>query len=185
MASAHSALLFAAGVGDRCLAVSLQSVLEVLEASAPSVAIRESILFYPLVETTHVLTLCLFLGMTSTWDLRLAGCALRSVPVSQVVNRLFPWAIAGFVVMVISGGMLFLSGPVRAADNPFFRVKMVMIALAGINAFAFHRTVFRWVEEWDEGDEIPGRARLAGILSLVLWAVVVICGRMQAYNWFD
>ena len=70
--------------------MSLQVLLESLEASWASVAIRESILFYPLVETTHVLTLCLFLGMTSAWDLRLAGCALRSVPVSQVVNRLFP-----------------------------------------------------------------------------------------------
>ncbi len=165
--------------------MSLQTILESLEASSASVAIRESILFYPFVETTHVLTLCLFLGMTSTWDLRLAGCALRSVPVSQVVNRLFPWSIAGFVVMVISGGLLFLSSPVRAADNPFFQVKMVMIALAGLNAFVFHRTVFRWVEHWDSGGEIPRRARLAGIASLVLWAIVVVCGRMQAYNWFD
>jgi len=165
--------------------MSLQVLLESLEASWASVAIRESILFYPLVETTHVLTLCLFLGMTSAWDLRLAGCALRSVPVSQVVNRLFPWAIAGFVLMVISGGLLFLSGPVRASQNIFFQVKMVTIALAGINAFVFHRTVFRWVEEWDEADSIPRRARIAGICSLALWSIVVICGRMQAYNWFD
>ena len=185
MASASRPLLAAGLAGRNLDSVSLQAILESLEASSASVAIRESILLYPLIETTHVLTLCLFLGLTSTWDLRLAGCALRSVPVSQVVNRLFPWSIAGFVIMVISGGMLFLSGPVRAADNPFFQVKMVMICLAGINAFVFHRTVFRWVDEWDGAAEIPGRARLAGILSLVLWAIVVICGRMQAYNWFD
>ena len=165
--------------------MSLAALLESLEGSWASVAIRESILFYPLVETTHVLTLCLFLGMTATWDLRLVGLALRRVPVSEVVNRLFPWAIAGFVIMVISGSMLFVSSPVRASQNIFFQIKMVAIALAGINAFVFHRTVFRWVAEWDRGVKVPPRARIAGFSSLALWCVVVVCGRMQAYNWFD
>ena len=165
--------------------MSLPAFFEWLEASSPSVAIRESILFYPLVETTHVLTLCLFLGMTATWDLRLVGLAMRKVPVSEVVNRLWPWAMAGFAVMVASGLLLFLSGPVRASQNIFFQIKMVMLALAGLNAFVFHQTVFRWVEAWDTALVVPARAKLAGAASLVLWAGVVVCGRMQAYNWFD
>lgn len=165
--------------------MSLVPLLEWLEGTWASTAIRESILFYPIVETTHVLTLCLFLGMTATWDLRLVGLALRKVPVSEVVNRLFPWSIAGFVIMVISGSLLFLSSPVRASQNIFFQVKMVMIVLAGLNAFGFHRTVFRWVEEWNQTPDIPFRARMAGCCSLTLWSIVVVCGRMQAYNWFD
>lgn len=165
--------------------MSLPAFFEWLEGTWASVAIRESILFYPLVETTHVLTLCLFLGMTATWDLRLVGLAMRKVPVSEIVNRLWPWAMAGFTVMVISGLLLFLSGPVRASQNIFFQVKMVMLALAGLNAFVFHQTVFRWVEEWDMAPAVPRRARLAGASSLFLWAGVVVCGRMQAYNWFD
>lgn len=165
--------------------MSLAAIFEWLEATSASVAIRESILFYPLVETTHVLTLCLFLGMTATWDLRLVGLAMRKVPVSEVVNRLWPWAMAGFAVMVASGLLLFLSGPVRASQNIFFQIKMVMLALAGLNAFVFHQTVFRWVEEWDTASIVPARAKLAGASSLVLWAGVVVCGRMQAYNWFD
>ena len=166
-------------------AMSLPALLEWLEGTPASVGIRESILFYPFVETSHVLTLCLFLGMTATWDLRLVGLALRQVPVSDVVNRLFPWAIAGFALMVVSGSLLFLSSPVRASQNIFFQIKMVAIALAGLNAFVFHRTVFRWVAEWDRSDSLPFRARMAGLLSLVLWSAVVVCGRMQAYNWFD
>lgn len=165
--------------------MSLSSFFVWLETTSGSVAIRESILFYPLVETTHVLTLCLFLGMTSTWDLRLLGVAMRRMPASEVVNRLWPWAMAGFVVMVISGGLLFYSGPVRASQNIFFQIKMVMIALAGLNAFVFHKTVFRWVAEWDEASATPLRARAAGFFSLLLWSGVVVCGRMQAYNWFD
>lgn len=165
--------------------MSLPAFFEWLESTSASVGIRESILLYPIIETTHVLTLCLFLGMTAMWDLRLVGAAFRRVPVSQIVNRLWPWAMVGFAMMAISGSLLFLSGPVRASQNIFFQVKMVLLALAGLNAFLFHRTVFRWVEEWDEAVRTPVRARVAGGLSLGLWAGVVLCGRMQAYNWFD
>jgi hypothetical protein len=155
-----------------------------LEATAGSVAIRESILLYPVIETTHVLTLCLFLGMIFFLDLRLLGVGLRGVPVSQVAGRLLPWALAGFVLMAVSGGLLFYSGPVRASGNIFFRIKMVMIALAGVNALVFHFTVYQRVAVWDSDATPPPRARLAGLFSLFLWSGVVICGRMQAYNWF-
>ena len=156
-----------------------------LEASAGSVAIRESTLLYPFIETTHVLTLCLFLGMIALLDLRLIGVGLRGVPVSEVAGRLLPWALAGFVLMAISGLLLFYSGPVRAAANIFFQIKMGLISLTGINALVFHFTVYRRVAIWDCEPVPPLRARLAGYFSLLLWSGVVICGRMQAYNWFD
>jgi hypothetical protein len=149
------------------------------------VYIRESLLFYPLVETTHVLTLCLFLGMTALFDLRLLGVALRSVAVSEAASRLLPWARAGFTLMAISGILLFYSGPVKASANPFFRVKMALITLAGLNATLFHLFTLPRAAGWDQDPKPPARARLAGLISLVLWSGVVICGRLQAYNWFD
>lgn len=142
-------------------------------------------MFYPLVETAHVLTLCLFLGLIALWDLRLVGVGLRGVPVSQVGERLLPWALVGFVIMSISGFLLFYSGPLKAAANPFFRVKMILIVLTGINALAFHLTIHRRVAQWDNDPSPPARVRLAGLASLILWAGVVICGRLQAYNWFS
>ena len=87
--------------------------------------------------------------------------------------------------MTISGVLLFYSGPLRAAANIFFQVKMGMIALTGVNALAFHFTIYRRVAAWDTDPSPPLRARLAGAASLLLWSGVVICGRMQAYNWFD
>ncbi len=156
-----------------------------LEGTAGSVAIRESTLLYPIIETSHVLTLCLFLGMIARLDLRLMGVGLRGVPVSEVAGKLLPWALAGFVMMAISGMLLFYSGPVRASENVFFRVKMVIILLTGVNALLFHFTIYRRVAEWDGDATPPWRARVAGFCSMVLWCLVVICGRMQAYNWFD
>ena len=150
-----------------------------------SIALLESLWVYPLVETTHVLTLCLFLGLIATLDLRLLGLTLRRVPVSEVAGRLLPWALGGFALMVVSGLLLFYSHPVRAYENIFFRVKIVMLVLAGLNAFVFHTTVYRRVTDWDRAPIAPLRERVAGYLSLVLWCGVVVGGRMQAYNWFN
>ena len=150
-----------------------------------SIALLESLWVYPIVETTHVLTLCLFLGLIATLDLRLVGLTLRRVPVSEVAGRLLPWALGGFALMAVSGLLLFYSHPVRAYENIFFRIKIVMLVLAGLNAFVFHTTVYRRVTDWDRAQIAPLRARVAGYLSLVLWCGVVVGGRMQAYNWFN
>jgi hypothetical protein len=165
--------------------MNLLPLMQWLEATPGSVALRESIMVYPLVESAHVLSLCLFLGLIALMDLRLLGVGLRGVPVSEVAGRLLPIAFTGFALMVVSGGLLFYSGPLRAYGNIFFRVKMAMIALAGLNAYLFHITIYRRVAVWDADPVPPFRAKLAGVLSLFLWCGVVISGRMQAYKWFN
>ena len=64
-------------------------------------------------------------------------------------------------------------------------MKAATIVLAGLNAFVFHRGIDRTIEQWDRDPVPPRAARLAGARSLVLWTVVVVSGRMIAYNWFD
>ncbi len=91
----------------------------------------------------------------------------------------------GFAVMVVSGVLLFYAIPVRSYQNIFFRTKCIFLILAGVNAFTFHTGIFRKVSSWGRDAQPPSRARLAGIASLVLWAGVIITGRMIAYNWFD
>ena len=140
---------------------------------------------YPLVESTHVLTLCVFVGMSVMLDLRLLGLTLRRVSVAEVTGRLLPWMTGGFVVMTVTGVMLFYAIPIRSYQSIFFRIKMVTLVLAGLNAWVFHVTVHRQVDTWGLDRVAPARARFAGAASLFLWAVVVVSGRMIAYNWFD
>ena len=145
----------------------------------------ESVWAFPIVESVHVLTLCLFLGMAAILDLRLLSLVMRDVPASEVATRLLPWTTAGFVVMVISGVLTFLNAPIRYYENIFFRIKIAALVLAGLNVWVFHSGIWRKVSDWDRDAVAPFRARLAGILSLVLWACIVVAGRMIAYNWFD
>src|ERR1700751_3850903 len=87
---------------------------------------HESRYGYPLVESVHVWALCLFFGLAVIFDLRLLGWTMRKIPVSEMARRLLPWTITGFVIMVISGMLLYSAIPLRSYQNIFFRVKMVM-----------------------------------------------------------
>ena len=153
--------------------------------SSWSVGLHESRYAYDLIESVHVWALCLFFGLAVMFDLRLLNWTMRTVPVSEVARRLLPWTVVGFVLMVISGALLFSAIPLRSYQNIFFRTKMILLLLAGLNVWIFHSGVYRGVATWDLNTAPPRAARVAGALSIVLWVCIVLSGRMIAYNWFD
>jgi hypothetical protein len=167
--------------------MSLLSICDWLAMTPGSVALHESRYLYLIVLTVHVMTLFVFVGIAVMLNLRLMGVTMSRVPVSEVVGRLLPWIVAGFLVMVISGLLLFYADPLEKYGNLFFRAKMGLLVLAGVNVWVFYTTAYRRVVEWDLDPVPPGRARLAGGVSLVLWAAIITAGRMIPYQayWFD
>ena len=165
--------------------MSLLGFCQWLAGTNGSIALHESLYMYPLVESAHVLTLCLFVGMATMLDLRLVGWSFRRIPVSELAQRLLPWMATGFAIMFITGLLLFYAIPIRSYQSIWFRMKVVMLILAGVNAWVFHARVFQRVADWDLDPVPPPAARVAGMASLVLWAAIIIAGRMIAYNWFD
>jgi hypothetical protein len=153
--------------------------------SQSSMNLHESRYAYDFIESIHVWTLCLFFGLAVMFDLRLLGWTFTHVPVSELSRRLLPWTIAGFAIMVVTGSLLFYAIPVRSFQSIFFRVKMSLLLLAGLNVLIFHSGVYKKVESWDLDKAPPRAARVAGALSILLWIGIVVSGRMIAYNWFD
>src|ERR1700747_667123 len=98
-----------------------------------SVGLHESQYAYSVIESIHVWAVSLFFGLTVLLHLRLLGWTMSKVPVSEVIHRLLPWTIAGFVVLVITGSMLVFAIPLRSYQSIFFRFKMVLLLLAGLN----------------------------------------------------
>src|SRR6266853_2225246 len=140
--------------------MSLLGFCEWLANTPGSIALHESRWGYSIVESIHVLSLCLFLGMAVMLDLRLLGVTMRRTAVSEVVGQLLPWTQAGFALMVVSGVLLFYAIPVRTYQNVFFRAKVLMLILAGLNAWYFHSKTYRTVEKWDMDAAPPRRARM-------------------------
>jgi hypothetical protein len=152
-----------------------------LAGTSFSTGLRETIWAEPLVESMHVLTLTLFFGFSVLLDMRLLGLVLRRIPVSEVLAKLNPWLFVGFAVMIATGVLLFCGDPVSFYATIFFKVKMILLALACVNVLVFNWTVGRRVADWDRNLNIPAGAKVAAVLSLVLWIGIIAAGRAIAY----
>ena len=155
-----------------------------LETTRPASMIAGSIWAYPIIESLHTVGIALFLGLLLAWDLRLLGVMFRGVAVSEVWARLIPWISLGAVFMTVTGVILFVGNPVHYWGHVFFRIKVAALALALLNVAAFHLGIERRLVEWDGSPRPPRPARVAGAVSVVLWATVVVAGRLSGYNWF-
>jgi uncharacterized membrane protein len=153
-----------------------------LQETNLSTAIRESTFMFPIIEGTHLLGIGVSAGTIALTDLRLLSWIMKKDPASKVMGSLLPFTLGGFVVVFITGGLLFLSEPARSYINPWFRAKLALLVLAAVNALAFHLTIYRSMDKWDNDVVAPTGARLAGALSLVIWATVIWFGRQFAYS---
>ena len=155
--------------------------LQWLHDTQLSTTMRESIWAEPLVETIHVLTLTLFLGFAVLLDLRLLGICMRRRKVSEVLAQLNPFLFVGFAIMVASGLLLFTGDPPAFWGTTFFKAKMIFLVLAGLNVLIFNATIGHSVAQWDLTPKTPQAAKVAAIVSIVLWVAIVAAGRAIAY----
>ena len=143
--------------------------------------IRESALVFPVLLTAHLSCIAVFGGMILMTDLRILGIALTKRPVGDVMNGLRPWKRLGFCMMVTIGALLGGSEAEKYSINPFFWSKMVFLACVGLHALAFKRSVYDKAADFDKSGVIPGRAKLAALLSLTIWVGLVTFGRLIGY----
>jgi len=144
-------------------------------------AIRESTYVYPIIETIHTLATVLLVGTVVIVDLRLLGLLLKREPVSQIAGQLLPWTWLGFIIMLVTGLLLFWAEAEKMYGNPAFRIKLLLLLLAGLNPLIFHFTIYRRVSTWELAPVTPTRAKAAAFLSLTLWSGIIITGRAIAY----
>jgi hypothetical protein len=151
--------------------MSLFGFCQWLEQTSLSVAIRESAWAFPIIESVHVLGLCLF-GMAILMNFRVLGLALTRVPAAEIAADLMPLTTAGIVVVVVSGILTFLNAPVEYYNSTVFRIKVILLLLVAVNAWVLRARRFQ------QGRE----AVFARSLSLVLWAGIIVAGRMITYT---
>ncbi len=152
-----------------------------LQHTSVGVNVSESLWLFPLIETIHIWGIILLVGTTGVLDLRLLGLILTNERVSDLHGKLIRWTWMGFTVMFITGSLMFASEATKMFDNGAFRVKMLLIVLAGLNAVVFETTAFRNVAKWDDARRGPIGAKVAACVSLLAWVGVIAAGRWIAY----
>ena len=164
--------------------MTLLQLCEWLEATSVAVFVRESLYGFQVLVAFHLLGLMLSVGILLWVDLRLMGVTMQRSRVSDVYRSLAPWFLSGFGVMLVSGAMLFAGFATSAYGNAYFRIKIVVLVLAGVNAIIYHLAAERASAGWDAALRPPALVRIAGLTSIVLWATVILAGRMISYTMF-
>ena len=136
---------------------------------------------WPVLQTLHLFGFTLLFGTVGFFDLRALGFA-KGIPL-QAIHRLIPWGIAGFVGNILLGIVFFSGHPDQYFYNNSFRLKLMFMAVAGINILAFYGTsAFHEAKKLPADASVPRRIKIIAGISLSAWVAVLVCGRMITFN---
>jgi hypothetical protein len=160
----------------------LHTLLQSLQDSTVSTAVREQASLFPWIECVHVLALTLVIGSIAIVDLRLIGLTSRDRSVAQTTALALPVTWSAFVLAAITGGLLFSSNATVYATNTYFQTKLLLIGVAGLNMGAYHLFLGSGASDWHTPAMTPWRARIVGAVSLCLWIAIAACGRWIGFT---
>jgi hypothetical protein len=153
-----------------------------LEASGLATGIRNSLYLFPLIESAHVVGLTMVFGTILIIDLRLLGLASTQRTFTAIASDVFKWTWLAFVVTVMTGALMFVTNASTYYDNAYFRAKMALLVLSGLNMLAFELTARRSVHVWDRHAAAPVAGRAVAALSLAIWIGVIFLGRWVGFT---
>jgi predicted membrane-bound spermidine synthase len=140
-------------------------VIEALEASWLAEHLRQSRWTYPLVSAGHIMGIGMLVGTV----VPMAVTTLRRSPGAPgLIRTLRPFAVAGLVLALFCGALLFIAQAGEYLANRWFQAKLALIALALANACWHLRK-----------DRLSPPAAL---MSLGLWAAALVSGRMIGFS---
>ena len=162
--------------------MDITAILKSLEASGLATRIRDALWLFPLIESTHVIGLSLVFGTILIIDLRLLGVASTQRSFQQMASDILKWTWAAFTVTVLTGALMFITNARVYYHNSFFRTKMLLLALSGINMLVFELTAGRTIHRWENAPSPPRAGKAAAALSLAMWIAIIIMGRLVGFT---
>jgi hypothetical protein len=136
---------------------------------------------YAIVLTLHVVCISFCAAMILATDMRLLGWGMRSQSISDVLNQLRVPKRIGFIFVATCGILLLGSKAEEYYYNPFVRIKFTLLALVAVHALVFRASVYNKAADLDKLEILPGQAKLAAGLSLLLWLCIACAGRAVGY----
>ncbi len=158
------------------------ALLESLEHSSLAVSIAESSWAFPTIETIHVIALTLMIGTVLIMDLRLLGFASARQRYKALQRDVLPWTWWTFGGAVVSGCLMFITQATEYYENEAFRIKLLLLLLAGINMLVFELMIARSAANWDRVAAAPWPGKIAALLSIALWISIVFFGRRVGFT---
>jgi hypothetical protein len=162
--------------------MDITSVLAWLQGSAIAGRIRDSLYIFPFLESAHVVGLAVVVGTISVIDLRLLGVASVERSFARMASDILKWTWSAFLLTFITGALMFITNADVYFHNTPFRIKMALLAAAGLNTLVFELTAAKAIRQWDKAPSAPPIGKVAATLSLVLWISVIFAGRIIGFT---
>jgi uncharacterized membrane protein len=162
--------------------MAIDAFLKSVEATRFATTIRDSIWMFPIIESIHVISFTLVVGTIAVIDLRLLGLASAQRSFQRMSSEILKWTWAAFIVTVATGLTMFTTNAQIYYHNPFFRAKMVLLVLAGVNMAVFELTAGRTIHNWDKAPSAPRVGKAVAVLSLALWIGIIFMGRIIGFT---
>jgi hypothetical protein len=162
--------------------MNVGEVLKWLEATGLATRIRGSLFLFPLIESFHVIGLALVFGTIMVIDLRLLGVASTQRSFQRVAADILKWTWVAFALTALTGSLMFITNADAYYHNSYFRAKMLLLVLAGLNMGVFELTAGRTIHLWDKAPSAPPVGRAVGALSLAIWIGVIVMGRIIGFT---
>ena len=162
--------------------MDFSAFLKSLEDSGVAISLRGSLYYFPFIESVHVMALGVVFGTILVVDLRALGVASTNRPFTRLSAELLRITWGAFAVSALTGSLMFVTNARVYAHNTAFQVKMVLLALAGLNMAIFHLTAGRSVASWNQAPTAPKAGRLTAAASLALWLGIILAGRVIGFT---
>ena len=150
-----------------------------LENTQVAIWVGESLWAYPMWLGLHVTGLAIVVGIFAMRDLRLLGCFPDLAPDSFLSLSKFVWI--GFLVNAVSGVFLFVSQATLFVTSIPFLLKISCIAAGLVVAVVVQGRLQGELAGAGCDAVISQSTKVLGAVSLLLWALAIVNGRLIAY----
>jgi uncharacterized protein DUF6644 len=136
----------------------------------------------PTIQSIHIVAIGIVVASVFMIDLRVLGWAERDQTLLQTVNRFGPWLSWALGVLLITGALMVVGEPARELLSFSFWLKMALVAIGSLIAAAFQIAVRRNERRWEESLVKRLVIKSLAILTLLIWAGIIVLGRLIAYD---
>lgn len=131
----------------------------------------------PIIQVVHILAIAASFASILMINARMFGIA-GSSSMADTANRYIRVLWWSLVVLLITGLLMIITEPIRELINPIFWIKMVLVVFGVLITIWFHKGVLKHVAA---GRDIVATDKATAAFLVVLWMVIMLCGRWIAY----
>jgi putative copper export protein len=136
----------------------------------------------PTIQSIHIVAIAIVVGSVFMIDMRVLGFSGQDQTLRDTTDRFAPWMTGALVVLLITGILMVVGEPRRELLATSFWVKMFLVIVGTLIAVAFQISLRKNEREWEESRSNRGSVRSLAIVTLLIWAMIIILGRTIAYD---